>query len=99
MLGEQAEGVHVALADGVDVLAEAAALFCQLTGRLGLTSVEFDQMKADGWERIPFSLIERALTVAIEKTPEARRHKARISWYRVDVQEVYADWRRAIGPQ
>lgn len=83
----------------VDVLAAAGDLFCQLTGRLGLTSVEFHQMQSYGWQRIPFSIIERALTEAVDKTRPERRPKARIHWYRLDVDDAYQAWKRAVGPQ
>ncbi len=80
-----------------DPLADAAALFCELTGRLGLTSVEFDQMKQYGWEQMPPSIVARALTEAVEKMRPERKPKARIAWFRHDVADLYDTWRRAVG--
>jgi len=72
--------------------------FLELTGRLTLSSLEYDQAQQWGWDAMPPSIVIRALEEAIAKTPEARRIKARLSWYRHDVKDAYHDWRRAVGP-
>ena len=57
-----------------------------------------DHHKRRAYRETRRELLAASATDENALTPEARRLKARLSWYRRDVADKYADWKRAVGP-
>lgn len=80
-----------------DTFGASLDLFLSLTGRLTLSSAEYELAIRAGWELIPANVLDQLIIETMDAMPVDRRPKARIGWILPDIAEGYERWRKAIG--